>query len=299
MAKDVTIVIRAKEAVTNAVNKTKKAFTGLVMGAKKMTAGIAAAFRKMRAGMVAMGVGAAALAVTLKKAFEFESYTTQFKVLFDDLDKAKERIKDLQDFSASTPFQFGEIAQASRSLEVFTGGVMGATDSLKLVGDAAAGTGQNIKDVSFWVGRAYGAIRSGRPFGEAAMRLQEMGILSGEARGQIEDLTKAGASNAEIWEVLQDQMTKFEGGMQEMSTTGDGLTSTLKDNWSLALADFGKTFVDVAKQDIAVLIEWLKKVREDGSIEKWATSAVKAIKKVGAAAKASGRFVVELGGWVD
>ena len=280
MAKKVEIIVTAKNATKAGARAVKVSLKSISDSAKRVGTAIKAAFSKLRGAFIATAVAAAAMAVTLKKAFEFERYTLQFKVLFGNMDEAKERIKDLQDFSAKTPFQFGDIAKASRALEIFTDGVMGGTESLKLVGDAAAATGTPINDLAFWVGRAYSAISSGRPFGEAAMRLQEMGILTGAARGEIEDMTKAGANNAAIWGVVQKALEKSEGGMETLSLSGEGLVSTLKDNLNLALAEIGLQFQDVAKDKIATLIVWLKKIREDGSIQKWTKGAVQFLTSV-------------------
>ena len=290
---DVTLTIRAKNMIGRATAAAKKSLSSLKDSAAKIGEGIKAGFMKARGAVVALGVAAAALGVTLKKAFEFEAATLRFSILFKSMDEAKRRVKELQDFSASTPFQFGDIAEASRMLETFSGGALGGAGSLRVFGDAAAGTGQNIKDVSFWVGRAFSSIKAGRPFGEAAMRLQEMGILTGEARTQMEELSKAGATNQDVWNVLMGELGRFEGGMKTLSESGDGLISTLKDNWTLALAEFGKQFMAVAKDDIAALIEWLKRLREDGSITKWSTNAITAIKAVASTIKKTTTTVKE------
>jgi len=247
------------------------------------------AFASLKSGIVGLVAVFATISVAVREAFRFEAITQQFAILFGDMDKAKARIADLKEFSAGTPFQFGEIADASRKLEVFTDGVLGAKESLALVGDAAAATGNQINDVAFWVGRAYSAIEAGRPFGEAAMRLQEMGILSGKARNEIEGLSEAGATNAEIWGVLQGELEKSEGGMKALSTTGEGLISTLKDNWTLALAKFGEEFEELAKGQIAGLIETLGRLQQDGSITIWAEKAMSVIGNVAAAINVLGK----------
>jgi hypothetical protein len=228
---------------------------------------------------VTAGVGGAIKLFTsaIKAAFEFERYETQFKVLFGSLDKAKQRISELKEFAAATPFEFGEIAEASRKLHVFTNGVMGTTESLKLVGDAAAAIGAPIGELSTWVGRAYSAIKGGQPFGEAAQRLMELGVLTPEVRSKMEDLQEAGATNIEVWAELEQSLGRFGGGMKELSTTGEGLFSTLKDNWNQALAEFGQSFMDVAKGGIGDLANKLNELKENGDIAVWASNAKKAL----------------------
>jgi hypothetical protein len=163
---------------------------------------------------------------------------------------------------------------------VFSNGAMGAMESLKLVGDAAAAVGQPIKDVAFWIGRAYSMIKGGQPFGEAAMRLQEMGIVTPEVRRQMEELQEAGASNIEVWQVLEKRLAEFKGGMEKLSTTGDGLTATLQDNWTAAVRTFGGAFQDVAKNAIKKLSDKLEQLESDGTLTRWAENGINALKKL-------------------
>ncbi len=249
---------------------------------------------RFKGALLSVAAVAATFAITVKKAFQFESLTVQFSVLFKDMEKAKLHMEELKAFSGATPFQLEDIAKASRSLHVFTDGVLGSVASLGQIGDAAAATGNNIKELSFWVGRAYSSISSGRPFGEAAMRLQEMGVLGGEARTKMEDLQKAGASNAEVWAVLTDAMDEYNGGMKTLAETGDGLISTLKDNWTLALAEIGEAFAGSAKGGITEMIDSLKKLREDGSLAEWATIAVQKLTALFATLKTTSEGIKSL-----
>lgn len=146
---------------------------------------------------------------------------------------------------------------------------------MRLIGDAAAATNQRIEDVGFWFGRAYAMIQGGKPFGEASMRLQEMGILSVRARQRMEDLQKSGANAAAVYAVLTEDFMRFNGGMERLSKTGSGLFSTLMDNWTLTLATFGEELKELSKTTISELIEKLKQLREDGSITAWAQKAAK------------------------
>ena len=184
---------RTLEYIISAKNRTGMAISKAVRGFGKIRRAASDAFRhplqtlaRFKAQLAGLIVAAVAFAGVMKTRFKFESLTVQFSVLFKNMEQAKLHMQDLESFAAGTPFQMEGIAKASRSLHVFTDGVLGGVASLKKVGDAAGATGNKIEELSFWVGRAYSAISSGRAFGESAMRLQEMGILSGEARAEME-----------------------------------------------------------------------------------------------------------------
>lgn len=278
-------IIRAKDATSKGLNSAAKGFQGFRAKVNDKFKGLAKNIFSVKGAIVGLTAVAGGLGLALKKSFEFERYETQFKVLIGNVDQAKRHIADLKEFSASTPFQFSGIAKASRQLMTLTDGVLGGKESLRIFGDAAATTGQQIEDVSFWVGRAYSSIQAGKPFGEAAARLQEMGILSGSARNKMEMLAESGAKNTAIWAVLQGELKKGAGGMEELSKTGEGLFSTLKDNWAQALAEFGDQFQDLAKEHIKALSDKLKQLKEDGTIAVWAERAKRALESVKIAVK--------------
>lgn len=272
--------ISLKDGMTKLLSR---ATTGVKRLARSVAAVGRATFRTFTSlpSLLAGGAGFAAIGKSIKEAFAIETMQTQFKVLLGNIDAAKSRIKELQDFSASTPFQLSGIAQASRSLHVFSGGLLGGTDSLKIAGDAAAATGRSIEDVGFWYGRAYAAMKNGQPFGEVAMRLQEMGIMTGEGRARLESLQKSGASVETQFNVLNSEFSRFSGGMEELSKTGDGLVSTLKDNAKLSMAEFGSAFTDAAKGGLQFLIDKLGKLRESGVIQAWGQRAAQIVSGVG------------------
>ena len=193
---------------------------------------------------------------------------------------AKERMAELARFAADTPFELNEIVKSSRTLHVFSDGAMGATESLKLVGDAASAIGQPIEELSFWVGRAYSMIKGGKPFGEAAMRLQEMGAITPQVRSEMEKLQASGASNIEVWRVLENRLKEFDGGMVTLSKTGDGLTATLKDTWTQSVREFGEAFSDSAKGGISKMIEALDSLNKSGAVASWGKATADAINGV-------------------
>jgi len=291
MAPELSIIIKVKNLAKRGFDKASAAVSSF---RKKFSAGAIGVLKSvvsLRTGLVAFAGISALFVKSLQKAFEFERYKSQFSILFGDMEQAKSHFEDLKEFANVTPFQLSDLAQASKTMLSMTGGVLGLKDSLTLVGDAAAKSGFDIKEVGMWTARAYGAIRNGKPFGEAAMRLTEMGLLSGEARQKMEDLQKAGAKNTEVWKVLREELEKSKGGMELLSTTGEGLMSTLKDKWDGALADFGARFQDLAKDKIKQLIDWIDRLKENGTLDRWAKGAVDALTFVAKALRAVGKGI--------
>jgi hypothetical protein len=222
-----------------------------VAGVSLLAGGAAAA------GIAVAKLGSAITDIGIGGNANIENLTVSFTTLLGSVDAAQKRMADLTDFAARTPFNLPEVAAASRVLQTMTDGALATAKGLTLVGDVAAGTQQSFQDIAVWIGRAYSAIQSGRPFGEAAQRLQELGALSGDARNQLEAMQKTGASSSQIWAVFSGQMEKFNGLMEKQSHTLTGLSSTIQDNVGAALRTVSAPLFDILKSGA----EWL--VRQD------------------------------------
>lgn len=269
MAEHVEIIIEGRDNLTPATNsmslsldKLAHAASGAAGSATGLTtaeasAGAAAATAAPAVGGMATSVGGLRTAVgsllttmaplmaglsaiaALKMGLGFqasiETATVQFEVLLGSTEAAQERVKELSDFAAKTPFQFPEVLKASKLLQTFGGSALATGENLTMVGDMAAASGGQFDEVAMWVGRAYDAIQSGRPWGEAAMRLQELGLMSGATRVKLEGMGESGAKSDAIWSAFTDSMGKYGGMMEKQSVTFSGLLSTVMDTLNQTL----------------------------------------------------------------
>lgn len=162
-----------------------------------------------------------------------ETSEIQFKTLMGSAGAAHDQVQMLFDLAAHTPFTFESVTKASRELEVFGGAALDTRENLTLLGDAAAATGADITQVTFWTGRLYSELQAGKPIGESARWLQQMGVMSAEARNKLEELQKSGASGNDIWAAYTQSLQRFGGAMKEQEGTWQGLTSTMQDTFTL------------------------------------------------------------------
>jgi hypothetical protein len=251
---------------------------------RSMTTGIGRAIRMARNFLLILtGIGAAITGFALKKAAEFETVQVQLAVLTGSSKKAAEQMRELEEFSARTPFQFKEIADAAKNFELMGGAVLNTMENLRFFGDAAAFAkeGFNFADVALWVGRLHSELERGsRAIGKVTLGLMRAGVLSGQARGEMERLAKAGAAADKIWKVMTDDMSRFSGGMERLSKTLNGLYSTLKDNVILAFKALGDELKPIAKFWMDLVIKKLQKLRDDGSLTQWSKKVAEVFKSV-------------------
>jgi|DEB0MinimDraft_10_1074344.scaffolds.fasta_scaffold06488_3 hypothetical protein len=206
-------------------------------------------------GLAVTGVGVFAKSI-LSAGSEMEKLETQFKVLLGDMDSAKARMQELSKFAQTTPFQLTEVAGASRILQTLGGNLLATGEGLRMVGDASAISGESFENLAVHIGRAYSGLQANRPIGESMARLQELGLVTGETRNKIEALTKA-AKGKEAWNLLEKELSKTKGGMNELSQTLGGLVSTLKDQFQGALRQLGEGgFFEAVKGGIKTLVDW-------------------------------------------
>lgn len=240
----------------NNAKQGSKEFSTSVSGANKSIISLKGALT----GLALAGVGVFTKSIISASA-EMEGLETKFKVLLGDVDSAKARMQELSKFAQTTPFQLTEVANASRVLQTLGGTALATGDSLRMVGDASAISGESFENLAVHIGRAYSGLQANRPIGESLARLQELGLVSGQTRNKIEELTKQ-AKGKDAWNILQTELMKTKGGMKELSSTFNGLTSTLKDQFQSALRQIGSGgLFDSAKEGLAFLVnkmnEWI------------------------------------------
>ena len=226
--------VNAQAAATDKAAKAASRFGG------------AAFAMKVKIALAAVAVGALAIAFgkLVHMAFTrgrehfkaIESATLQYKFLYGSASQAEERIQELTDYAARTPFQLKGIVQANRLLLVFGGKALATQDMLSLIGDAAAVSGQQFERVAFWIGRMYTLLKGGGPIGEATRALTEMGVIGGDLQNELNKMATSGAGLEATFGKLTEHMKKSQGATAEMAETLAGLETTLSDTMDLSLA---------------------------------------------------------------
>lgn len=198
---------------------------------------------------------------------QMEGYETKFSVLLGSAAAAQERIAELTKFAATTPFEIPEVVNASAVLQTLTNGALATGDGLRMVGDLASTANVPFSEMSTTVGRLYSAMQAGRPMGEAAARLQELGIMSGDTRNKLEEMQEAGASGAEMWEVFTNATKNTQGMMEKQSQTFEGMMSNFNDFTASAVRTIGAPLFEAAKQGLGKVLEMMQGESVQGLIK--------------------------------
>jgi hypothetical protein len=196
----------------------------------------------------AAGLGAFIISSS-KAASNVESLTMQFETLLGSTSAAKARMEEIVKFAADTPFEIAELAATSKLLQVMGGTLLATGQGLRMVGDAAAISGQPIGEVGLHIGRLFNAITTGNSAGESVSRLQELGLMTGTVKKEFEELAaaqkkgKAHILNQEQAMIaLREVFKSADGAMQRLATTTEGKTSNMKDSMTSLQVAFGAGF---------------------------------------------------------
>jgi|GEM_PF-3096521 len=242
------IVSKNIDEIGTSVDNASKKTNGLRQGIEDL-ANTGHALNFLKSAFFAAKNGAMAL---LDTAGEFEKYKAILTTLEGSSQKANESFGWVKEFAKKTPYELSEVTQAFVKLRSY--GINPTDGTLKTLGDTSAGMGKKLEDAVEMMADAM--------TGENE-RLKEFGIKastqgdyikytwsnsSGEAK---ETIVK---NNSEIIKSTLSAIfnDKYQGAMDNLSQTWEGLTSNLKDNWTQFKADVAVNsgFFDGAKEAV-------------------------------------------------
>jgi hypothetical protein len=254
---------RAMEDINSSTRKARNSLEGL---------------RTLLGTLFSMYAGKKLLEFTVGEAADYETSLLRYKILLkdttDQLTVAKARMAELQKFAIFTPYVMKDVVDADLLLQNF--GIR-SIELLRVAGDAAAGSKQPIQEIAFWLGR----IASGDT-GYGIMRLAEMGIVT---KKQLQDLGLQFSKSGEYVGSLDTLMNtlvahmegRYKGAMDDLSRSGSGLFSTVQDFLLQFGRDVGFKALDSAKASMITFINMMQKLRDNGTLDKWATQVGGAI----------------------
>lgn len=220
----------------------------LGMFTKSVTGGIAKV-AALAAGAVSIG----SLGFGLSLVAEAEQAEVAFTTMLGSVDLAREKLGELKQFAASTPFQLGELRDSARTLLAFGVSADDLLPTMKTLGDLAAGTQKPIADFVDIFGKVKATgIASMGDINRLADRgvpvYEELAKVMGVSTGELRTLIGTGQVGfTQLKQVMENVVGAgglFEDSMKKQSGTMVGLWSTLKDNVLFVIGDIAKALVD-------------------------------------------------------
>lgn len=193
---------------------------------------------------------------------QFEQYRIQFGVLLGSADAAQQRMEELAEFGAKTPFELPGVVEADRVLQAFglhseeaaqRFGYSGA-QIRTIAGDVAAGTGASMQEIA----NALGKFSAGQ-VGEAMQRLSELGAVTRDQLRQMGiEFNKSGELTSPLSEAMSAALSVMEGtygGMMDaQSRSFSGMLSNLNDWKGQMLRTLGEPTFTVLEDQLDDLL---------------------------------------------
>lgn len=206
-------------------------------------------------GTALVGLGA----IGVKYNSEMEQYMSSFTTMLGSADKAAKHLDDLKKFAAKTPFELGDLAKASTTLQAFGTDVEDINPILKMLGDISLGNKEKFNGLAL----VFGQVQSqGKLMGQDLMQMINQGFnplqIISEKTGKSMSELKDEMSKGQIsFEMVSDAMKtatseggKFYNAMEGQSKTLVGQWSTLKDNIGALLGDMFTSVSDTLKNKV-------------------------------------------------
>lgn len=268
-----SVGVRGVEGINGAFGRVKSGLSSLASGATAPIKRLGGSLMGLFNPLTLIGAAAGAAGVygargILSLASETENLSTQFRVLLGSADAAAAMMREIEQFSASTPFEQMELADAAKKL-LATGSAAGnVVGEMRQLGDIAALSSATIGDLV----SIYGKVRGqGKLTAETINQFVERGIplvrqlaqQFGVTEAEIRKMTTEGKIGfADVQKAiagLTGEGGQFAGGMAELAKTTGGLWSTVTGNFKTLVAQFGGAFIEALriKEILAGLGTWL------------------------------------------
>ena len=287
-------VSSSQKALKKFSDSTIKAVDGAIVKTAKAGAALA-----VTAGSLAVGTG-------FSEAFDMEGYKMQLVTATKDTEKAGKLMANAVKFANSTPFETGEVVEATAKMEAYG---ISSKKWLADVADMAGATNKSIDQATEAMADAVmGEYERMKEFGikkdqiiERAVKLSSKAIVAGK-KGEA-------AKRAAIEQALQQIMQeKFKGGAEAQAKTFKGMWSTITGVTKSALAKIvgmnedgtirTGSLYEKLKGKMQLVIDVLNKWMEDGTIEKIAEQVTTAVEQMVKTFTKVASFIIKYQDWI-
>ncbi|MTV49841.1 tape measure protein [Heliobacillus mobilis] len=221
-------------------------------------------------GAITTALGGLGLGKGLSFNADMEQAAISFETLLGSAEKAQAMIKDLQQFGASTPFEFPGLQKSAKLMLAMGFSAESVRPNLRAIGDAVSAIGGG-EEVLNGVTMALGQMATkGKVSAEEMNQLAERGIPAwdlmaeklGMSKQQLMELSSQGKVMADqaVPALIEAMGTKFSGAMQKQSQTFTGMLSTLKDNTNMLLGQVLQPVSERLKALMPIAIEFVDKL---------------------------------------
>ena len=263
-----TLISKGLDPMSPALEKLRTRMTEIQGSAPK----VQSSFSGMLSSLGALGVGFGTYQIAnklidigsaaIRASAAMEQNRVAFTTMLGSAQASQQLLTQIQDFAASTPFQFNELVDASKRMIAFGFSSEEVTQKLGMIGDVSAGLGQPIGDMIY----LFGQIKTqGRAMTQDLNQFANRGVpifdevakAMGVPKEQVKKLAEEGKITYDVIEKSFQNMTgaggKFGGLMEAQSATLAGKWSNFNDGLDKTLVLLGDRLAPTAKNALSVM----------------------------------------------
>ena len=184
-------------------------------------------------------------------AVRLETFTGSLRSAQDDL----KRLQDLASSPAGGGFQFQDLEKGEEILQRFG---QANENVRRMVADVAAGTGQSYAQIAQLIGEMYDRMDNGLPVARTVLTLERAGIITGDYARQLDEATKAGASNAEINDLITASLQRYQGAADDLGRTAPSRFNEIKASLAALAQQASEPIFDKLAADLGKVSDALK-----------------------------------------
>lgn len=218
------------------------------------------------------------IADMIKVKGEFDQLRVAIDSFTGSAEKGAQVFGQLTRLAVKSPFELRDITNSAKQLLAYGTAAEDVADSVKMLSDVSAGSGQSIKDIAYLYGTS---LTQGRLYARDLFQFANRGIpiygelakVMGISTKELMEQVKIGKVGFPQLQAAMESMTaaggKYFGLSDKIAATTFGKISNLKDKWSIALNEMGNAtdgVVSTSVEGITVLLEnWEQVVKAIGA----------------------------------
>ncbi len=210
---------------------------------------------------------------------EFQQLEVAFKTMLGSADQAQSLMQQMTTLAATTPFDLKGVAGGAKQLMAYGLAADKVSDTLRRLGDVAAGLSIPLDDLVYLYGTT---MSQGRMYaqdlnqftGRGIPMIQELAKQFGVAEGQVKDLVTEGKVGfPQVQKAIEDLTNeggKFGGLMEAQSHTITGEISNIEDSIDMMFNDIGKQSEGIINEGLsltsAIVDHWREVAQVIGTV---------------------------------
>ena len=257
------------------LQESRNAIINTANVAEKQGSKIEQTFKRLGSAMIAGVASQEVISKIVKIRGEFQQLEIAFTTMLKSEDRATKLMGQLTKFAAETPFGLQSASSGAKQLIAYGSAAEDVIDELTMLGDVAAGTGQQIGDLVY----LYGTLRmQGRAYttdirqfaGRGIPIYKELAEVLGVAEDKVNDLVTSGKVGFKEVEQAFKNMTAsgsmYGGLMDAQSKSVTGRIEQLSDAMDMMFNKIGKNNEGVIYGAIGTTAELVENYEEVGKI---------------------------------